>query len=384
MLVIIPRRSARNPPASFGLSLIAWLDAFFTRRMTLASLLLVAVLCGCSSLSYYSQAVGGHVEVMMAARPISEVIADPACDPALRRQLEEVREMRNFASRELALPDNDSYRSYADLRRSFVAWNVFAAPEFSLRTETWCMPIVGCVGYRGFFSEGDAQAFARQLREQGFDAFVGGIPAYSTLGYFNDPVLNTFLRSGTANVARLIFHELAHQVLFAEGDTVFNESFATVVEEEGLRRWLARGDKAQPAPGAATPRMRKEGFVDLVTSYRGKLEAVYASDLPASAKRSAKAQVLAEMQAAYLQAQEAAGAPPVYRKWFEQDLNNAKIASLGLYTQLSPAFEALLKEEDYDLPRFYARVAALATLPYAERHAALNRIGGRIQQASAS
>jgi predicted aminopeptidase len=321
---------------------------------------------------------------MMAARPINDVIDDPACDAGLKKQLEEVRAIRDFASHELGLPDNDSYRSYADLQRPFVAWNVFAAPEFSLRPESWCMPIVGCVGYRGFFNESDAEALAKELREQGFDTFVGGIPAYSTLGYFSDPVLNTFLRRGSVDVARLIFHELAHQVVFAEGDTVFNESYATVVEEEGLKRWLAHKQKPELAKALAAPRQHKASFVDLVKVYRGRLEDLYASELSPERKRAAKAEIFAELKTSYLKSLEAEGAPPVYQKWLEQDLNNAKIASLGLYTQLYPAFEAILKEEGNDLTRFYARVALLASLPYAERTAALKQAVQRSLQTASN
>lgn len=343
-------------------------------RTSLLVLFLAFLSSGCSSLGYYSQAVGGHLEVMQASRPIAEVVDDPKCDPVLKRRLEEARLIRNFASRELGLPDNESYRSYADLQRPFVTWNVFAAPEFSLRTETWCMLVVGCVGYRGFYSQSEAEALAKELRQQGFDTYVGGVPAYSTLGFFSDPLLNTFLRAGSVEVARIVFHELAHQMLFVEGDTEFNESFATAVENEGLRRWLAH--KADPALGnvVAGRHQHKASFVELVNSYRGTLQKIYASDLAVDAKRAAKAEVLDEIKRTYLSRYEAPGGSAVYKQWLEQDLNNAKIASLALYTKLLPAFEALLKKEGNDLPRFYRRVAELGAMPLAERKAALKRL----------
>lgn len=332
------------------------------------------LLSGCSTLSYYSHAVGGHIEVMQAAHPINEVIDDPKCDPALKKKLEEVRRIRDFASRELGLPDNRSYRSYADIHRSFVTWNVFAAPEFSLQPKTWCMPIVGCVGYRGFHDQKEAESLASELRHEGFDTYVGGIPAYSTLGYFNDPVLNTFLKFGSLEVARLIFHELAHQVLYVDGDTTFNESFAVTVENEGLRRWLAHEAKPELEYRVTAQQQHKAEFVELISGYRGKLQEIYGSDLSIKAKRQAKADVMAEIQRNYLSQQEAKSKPPYYKEWLEQDVNNAKLGSLGMYNQLLPNFEALLEAEGHDLPRFYRVVANLGSMPSKQRRAALERI----------
>jgi predicted aminopeptidase len=336
--------------------------------------LMSVFLSGCSSLAYYSQAVGGHMEVMLTSRPIADIIEDETTDPALKNKLEEVRIIRDFASRELGLPDNDSYRSYADLKRPFVTWNVFAAAEFSLQTENRCMLVVGCVGYRGFYDQRDAELFASELRERGFDTYVGGIPAYSTLGYFSDPVLNTFLRSGSLEVARLIFHELAHQILYVEDDTVFNESFATAVENEGLRRWLASKASIDGGRSLTAQHQRKVAFFELVTSYHERLQEVYASDQSDAAKRLAKTEIMTDLKTTYLHQQKEQGAPPVYSHWLEHDLNNAKLASLGLYTQLLPTFEAVLEAERYDLPQFYRRVAMLGELPYSKRKAALSEL----------
>lgn len=344
--------------------------------MTSVRLLFLALavcLSGCSSVGYYAQAVGGHAEVMRAARPIAEVIDDEATDPALKAKLEDIRHVRDFASRDLGLPDNDSYRSYADLQRPFVIWNVFAAPEFSLQPYRWCMLVVGCVDYRGFFDQRDAEALAGELREAGFDTFVGGVPAYSTLGYFDDPVLNSFLSAGKLEAARLIFHELAHQVVYVKGDAAFNESFATVVENEGLRRWLAQQSNPEAVRAAAEQQRWKAEFVELLAVYRGKLQYVYASDLLDEAKRAAKAAVMAELKRTYLARQAARREVPVYRQWLEDGLNNAKLASLALYTQHVPAFEAMLAAEGGDLPSFYRRVVRLAALPPAERQAELGR-----------
>lgn len=337
-------------------------------------LLLTLALPGCSNLGYYSQAIGGHLEVMRASRPIKEVVEDPQCDPGLKKKLEEVHQIRDFASQQLGLPDNDSYRSYADLQRPHVTWNVFAAPEFSLKPEKWCMLVVGCVAYRGFYNQSEAEALADELRQKGLDAYVGGVPAYSTLGYFSDPVLNTFLKSGSLEAARLIFHELAHQMIYVEGDTAFNESFATLVENEGLRRWLERQKNPKLARAVDDRRQQKTALVELVNDYRSKLRDIYASDLPDGAKRIAKAEVMSDLKRTYLSQQEALGKPPVYKQWLEKDLNNAKIASLALYTKLYPAFEALLKEEDNSLPRFYERVRLLGSMAATERAAALKQL----------
>ncbi len=335
-------------------------------------LLLPLLLGGCSSLAYYSQAVSGHLEVMHHARSIDALVDDPATDPKLRQQLAQVKAIRQFASKELGLPDNESYRHYADLGRPFVVWNVTAAPELSLRPQQWCMPVVGCVSYRGFYDRGDAERLATQLRQQGFDTYVGGVPAYSTLGFFSDPVLNTFLRFGEVEVARLIFHELAHQVAFAEGDSVFNESFATAVEQEGLRRWLLRTATPERRQALAIHQRQREQFMNLTTRYRDQLAEIYRSDRTVEAKRAAKAKTIGEMREAYAELKASWGGDSGYDAWFAHDLNNAKLSSLAVYTHLVPAFEKLLAAEGGDMRRFFERVAGLTRLSGSERLAALN------------
>lgn len=330
------------------------------------------LLAGCTSLGYYAQAASGHLKVMSAARPIKEILQDPATDPALKKELENVHAVREFATRELALPDNNSYRAYADLGRPFVVWNVFAAPEFSVEPEKWCMAFVGCVSYRGYYDRDEAERYAGELRKSGLDTFVGGIPAYSTLGYFNDPVLNTILRLGDTETARIIFHELSHQLVFVEGDTVFNESFATTMETEGLRRWLASKLNTEQQQDFTAQQQRKAQFAQLVDDYRSKLRALYATHQTPEEMRHAKAEIVAWMKHAYAALKKDRNGDARYDKWFEQDLNNAKIASVGMYTQLVTAFEVMLENEGRDLPRFYRRVSELSRLPQKERLAALN------------
>ena len=344
------------------------------RRSALALALaasVVTLLAGCNNLGYYAQAVGGHLAVMRAAQPIGSVLDDPAGDPALKKQLEKVHAIREFASRELGLPDNGSYRRYADLGRPYVVWNVFAAPEFSLEPMRWCMVLVGCVNYRGYYDRRAAEDLAAELRGRGYDVFVGGVPAYSTLGYFDDPVLNTFLRLGTPEVARTVFHELAHQIVFVPGDSVFNESFATAVENEGMRRWLtSHGDERQRA-AFATQSQRKAAFAALMRDFRERFHALYDLDRSAADQRQAKADLFDALRRDYARLKAGWGGFAGYDKFFAEDLNNAKLASLALYSELVPAFERLLELEGHNLPRFYQRVVALAPLAKETRCAAL-------------
>lgn len=336
--------------------------------------LAAGVLTGCGNLGYYAQAVGGHAEVMRATLPIGELLRDPVTDPALRKKLEEVQAIRNFASRELGLPDNDSYRSYADVGRPYVVWNVFAAPEFSLAPKPWCLLMVGCVNYRGYYDKQAAESLAAELRQQGYDTYIGGVPAYSTLGYFNDPVLSTFLRLGPAEVARIVFHELAHQIVYVPDDSPFNESFATTVENEGLRRWLARHGTDGQSAAFEAQRTRKAAFAGLIRDYRSRLQALYEAGGNPEPLRQTKAGLFDALRREYAQLKQGWSNTAGYDKILGEDLNNAKLVSLSLYSELVPAFEALLEEERHDLPRYYQRAAALAMLDKETRRVELSRI----------
>jgi predicted aminopeptidase len=286
-----------------------------------------------------------------------------------------VQEIRAFASRELALPDNGSYTRYADLGRPFVVWNVFATPELSLTPRQWCFPIAGCVSYRGYFREEEAREEAARLAAAGDDVIISGVPAYSTLGYFDDPVLSTFVRWPEVDVARMLFHELAHQVVYVKDDTQFNESFAAALEEEGVERWLRTQRNPQLEQHFVRSQKLRVVFRELVRETRAKLAAVYASDLPVEAKRTAKADAFADMRARYESAKAGEPGLAAYERWFagygNRGPNNASLASIALYSQQVPAFRALIVEEQADLPRFYARVRSLAALPKEERAAKL-------------
>ncbi len=344
------------------------------RGELLLAALLLPLVGGCGTLSYYSQAVSGHLDLLRRASPIAGQLRAASTPAALKARLQTVLRIRDFASRELGLPDNGSYRSYADLGRQYVVWNIFAAPEFSLEPVRYCFPFAGCVGYRGYFGEADAEAEATQLREQGYDVHVGGVPAYSTLGWFDDPVLSTFVNYPEGELARLLFHELAHQLLYVKNDTRFNESFATAVEQAGVERWLARqGDDGKRTAYERSQTMRRE-FLALLVKYRQALEQHYRKDLPEEAKRLGKAQLFAAMEQDYRQLKTSWGGFSGYDRWLTAKPNNATLASIVLYTEWVPALRALLEREGGDLPRFYAVAKELAQLPLDQREARLRAV----------
>jgi predicted aminopeptidase len=339
------------------------------RRLLLAAL--VSLFGGCATLGYYSQAVLGQLDLLRRATPIDDELRSDAVPAALKAKLRSVLRIREFASRELALPDNGSYKRYADLGRRYALWNVFAAPEFSIEPVTSCFPIAGCVSYRGYFGEADAETDAAGQRERGYDVYIGGVPAYSTLGWFDDPVLSTFIQYPVAELARLLFHELAHQLLYVKNDTRFNESFAATVEQAGVERWLAQnGNESERAAYLRLQRMRGE-FLALLGKYRTLLAQYYREDLPLEQKRLGKARRFAEMEEEYRRLKASWGGFAGYDRWFAGKPNNATLASVALYTELVPAFRALLEREAGDLPRFYAAVKQLAKLPKDERDARL-------------
>ena len=334
-------------------------------------LALVSGLCGCTNIGYYYQAAEGQMQIWNRSRPIAQVIEDARTPPQLRERLSLVLRMRDFASVELALPDNGSYRKYADLERPFVVWNVFAAAEFSVLPKEWCFPFAGCVVYRGYFSQASAEQFGEELRRKGLDVFVTGIPAYSTLGWFDDPVLNTVMRYPDAELARLIFHELAHQVVYVPGDTVFNESFSVAVEQEGVDRWLARYGDAAKRTAFDLYEQRKGAFIDLVMKYRDSLRTLYAGAASDTEKRRKKAETFAAMKAQYLTLKSSWGGYAGYDRFFAQELNNAHLVPVATYSELVAGFRRLLEENGGDFKRFYAAVREIGKLPKEQRQAKL-------------
>ncbi|MBI3897591.1 MAG: aminopeptidase [Gammaproteobacteria bacterium] len=342
-------------------------------KLRLLPIALIALsILGCANFGYYAQAVNGHFDMYLQTRRIDDLLLDPNVDPALKRKLSEVLRIREFASRELGLPDNDSYRAYADLKRPYVIWNVFATPELSMKPKEWCFLVAGCNAYRGYFSEHEAEAFAAKLRAEGFDVHVGGITAYSTLGWFRDPLLNTTINRPLIDIAGLIFHELAHQKYFVAGDTAFSESFAMTVELEGMRRWLQTNASGGEYEKYETRLKRRQEFATLVLKHRDRLEAVYESDLSVAKKRAGKAQVFADLRTEYEQLKASWNGYNGYDGWFADDLNNAHLVSIGMYHRHIPAFQAILARQQGDLNAFYEAVKVLGHLPKTERTAALD------------
>ncbi len=336
-------------------------------------LLVLGLLAGCNP-AYLVQAAGGQWQLMKTRRPVAEVIADPATAPATRGQLEEATAAVAFAHTALALPDNGSYREYVDVGRSYAVWNVFAAGPFDLALRRWCFPIAGCVAYRGYFAEHKARAFAAGLAADGDDVHVAGAVAYSTLGYLRDPLLSSVLQLPGATAAALIFHELAHQRLYVPGDTVFNESFATLVEQEGLTRWLAeRGEWAALCRfGNGLERARQ--LRALLDEARAELAAIYRSASPEAQRTAAKAAAFARLLGRYRMLRADWREPPYFDGWFEGDINNASLGALAAYDRLVGVLRVILASEGGDLPAFYRRAERLAQLDEAARGEVLGAI----------
>jgi len=314
------------------------------------SLLVLFLLSGCETLAYYLQAAGGQFDLMARARPAAELIADPATPQALRERLETARAIREFAVRGLKLPDNASYRNYADIGRPYAVWNVVAAPEFSLEPLQSCFPVAGCVSYRGFFAQHDAERHAERLRTEGHDVYVHGVPAYSTLGSFDDPLLSTFIRYADAELARLIFHELAHQLVYVKDDSTFNESFAVVVEREGVRRWLAATGRSAALKDDLAAQERNRGLAADIDQSRARLNLLYRQRIAPEVMRERKLAELENLKAKLARR----------GRFLDMEPNNAFLASFATYTQLVTEFEFILQENANDLERFYSQVKRYA------------------------
>jgi len=346
-------------------------------RRLMAAIIIVGTLAlgGCGTVGYYAQAIHGQMELLAKRQPIQSIIDDPTTDAELRGRLTFIQRVRAFSVTELRLPNNGSYRSYADVQRPYLVWNVFAAPELSVEPVQWCFLFVGCLSYRGYFAEARAQGFAAGLADQGHDVLVAGIAAYSTLGWFDDPVPNTVLHYSDVALAGLIFHELAHQMTYIDDDSTFNESFATAVELEGARRWVLANGTPERFDAYLTEKRRKDEFIGLLMDYRARLAALYSSKREVHEKRAAKVRVFAELRAEYQQLKKGWDGYGGFDHWMGQGLNNARLISVGLYHQHLPGFQALLERHDGDLAAFYRAVEKLGRLPKAERDAQLSALG---------
>lgn len=338
----------------------------YTNLTRAALVLSLVMLAGCADTRYYWQSVTGHLQVMQAAKPIDDWLADPQTPAALKQRLNLAREIRQFAVTQLKLPDNASYHRYANLPRRYVVWNVVAAPEFSLTLKTWCFPVAGCVGYRGYFSESDAQEEAVRLRAQGLEVSVYGVPAYSTLGWMNwlggDPLLSTFVNYPDGELARMLFHELSHQVFYLADDTVFNESFATAVERLGGQTWLSQQASPQARADYLVFNTRRQQFHALTHATRDRLRQLYiknnASAPTDSSLKAAKTEAMRDFKTAYEALKASWGGFSGYDAWVAQ-ANNAAFGAQAAYDDLVPGFEALFEHEGREWPRFYEAVKQL-------------------------
>jgi predicted aminopeptidase len=334
-----------------------------TIRAALAIALIAILSGGC----YLLQSAQGQLALMSKREPIARVIDEPSTPAALRAQLKSVTAIRNFASRELGLPDNGSYRKYADIGRPYVVWNVVAAPELSVDPKQWCFPVVGCVAYRGYFVEKRARRFAAGLHAKGFDVVVGGVAAYSTLGHFDDPILSSMVNWNDVELASIIFHELTHQLLYVPNDASFNEALATTVAEEGVRRWLEQQGRDKDLAEHLLEQRRYLEVIALMNETRNHLRTLYASGLPPPLMRERKRETFEELREAYATLKVQWGGHAPFDAWFAADLNNAHLASIATYFTCVPGFERELKAAGGNLPAFYLRVRELAKLDQRQR-----------------
>jgi predicted aminopeptidase len=328
---------------------------------------LATVLSGCQTVSYYKQAIRGQYQIFANRQPIDKLLASTNTPPDLKAKFRLVMDLRRFAEKELKLPVDGHYSRYVDVKRRFVVWNVHAAKEFSLEPKTWRYPVVGRLKYRGFFSEADAKRYGRKLQEEGLDVYLDGVEAYSTLGWFKDPILNTFIHHGETELADILFHELAHQRVFAAGDTDFNEAFATTVAEEAVHRWFK--DRPALLEEFRVQQGREEDFVHIVLTAREALKRLYAhtNESPA-ALRHQKLEAIEDLRREYAKLRQEWGGYSSYDSWFSRPINNAQLNTVATYHHFVPAFRALLRTDGGDLQKFYRDVKSLANLPKQERH----------------
>ncbi|MDJ0831958.1 MAG: aminopeptidase [Gammaproteobacteria bacterium] len=340
-------------------------------RFLLLIIASLALLSACADLSYYLHSVNGHYDIMNRTRPIPDWMQDASTDPELVEKLSRIARIRDFAMNELALPESNSYTLYADIGRNYVVKNLIAAEEFSIRPYQWCYPVVGCMGYRGYFDEQRLERFRQRLQDQGFDIYVTRVTAYSTLGWFDDPVLNTFIDWPEYRLAGLIFHELAHQQLYVDGDTPFNESFAMAVQHAGVERWLQAKDQTEQLQRYRQYLQNRQQVTSLIESARQDLGRLYQTDKTVESMRQAKQDRLQRLKSDYAELTAGFEVKDGFKYWFDGELNNAKLASVSAYHAQEPAFRARLEQLDGNFPLFYQQVAELSRLPSDQRSACL-------------
>ncbi|MCK5719085.1 MAG: aminopeptidase [Thiomargarita sp.] len=333
------------------------------------------LLTACGHINYYAQAINGQLEIFSKTQPITQLLKQATISTRLKQQLTDVIQIRTFATQSLYLPDNKSYTDYADMGRSVLLWSVFATPALSLKPKQWCFLLIGCLSYQGYFSKQDAIKLAKQLRQQQYDVYIADVPAYSTLGWFNDPLLNTMLLWSRYTLAGFIFHELAHQKLYIANDTVFNESFATAIELIGTERWLAQYGTEEEQLHYQQIQQRQKAFLQLVTSTYKDLQAIYKQkNITIEEKQIAKLATFQQLQFQYQILKKSWNNYAGYDIWFSTELNNAKLLAVITYQDFVPAFKILYHQEKSYLPNFYQQVEVLAKLSKEERHKKLKAL----------
>lgn len=350
-------------------------DLKLSRSFWALLLLLLPCLVGCQSARFYAQAIHGQCQIIHRQTSIARLLTRTNLSPELAAKLRLVLTLRTFAENELELPANGHYLAYADLDRPYAVWNVYAAPEFSLEARSWWYPVVGRLKYRGYFNEQSARDYAARLAAKGHDVYVGGVQAYSTLGWFRDPVLNTFVFDPEADLAELLFHELGHQKVFVAGDTDFNEAFATTIAEEGVRRWLRSRNRTEALHAYETDIRRDEQFVELLSQARVRLQLLYTNapaDLSApgavASLRAGKAKIFADLASDYQKLKSGWGGRADYDQWFRQPINNARLNTVETYHRWVPAFRRMLQERcSGRLDRFFTEAERVARLPKEKR-----------------
>ena len=346
---------------------------FNSKFLTLS--LLLTFFSGCESWKFYSQASLGQIDILSRSEDITRLLAGQQTPKLIRLKLEKILEIRAFASEKLNLPVGDNFSEYVSIDGRHVLWNVYASPRYSLSPLSWCFPFAGCVTYRGYFDEIDARQYARGLEEKGFDTYVGGVRAYSTLGWFDDVVLSTVLQQSEEELAALIFHELAHQVVYIPGDTQFNEGFATTVEQEGLQLWLAEKNSASSSvilSRAKEAAERRTDFVSLILETREILREVYESGMEKEKMEERKRIIQKELRIKYQSMKEGWGGYSGYDNWFSDGLNNAQISTVASYNNFVPGFKSIFIQENGEFLNFYERIDELSKNSKADRDAFLN------------
>jgi predicted aminopeptidase len=334
---------------------------------------MVLALSGCETVGFYRQAIAGEYQILAHQKSIESLLADPATPPELKAKFQEVLKIRRFAAEELKEPVGKNYVKYTDLRRPCVSWTVVLAPALSLEPKTWWFPVVGRASYRGYFNQAAAERYADKWEKRGWDAYVGCVSAYSTLGWFSDPLLNTFIDEPESEMAETIFHELGHRRLYVPGDTDFNEAFATAVAEEGVRRWYLAEQNPKAYQDYLTEHRHENDFIKLVLAARDQLQAIYSdARLIDADKLRRKEDVIRQLRDNFAKLKTRWGVDKSeYDGWFSKPINNARLNTIATYYDLVPGFQALLKTQGGDVEKFYQAVGALAKEPLAKRHQAL-------------